>query len=218
MNQRAVFALVIASMSVLPACSSLAGITAPTPTTPPVVTRVPVSDDTISRIVGNFARGAGNATNNVRYGAVQPPSATGLISKMVSVLVNQPFSSRTSCETGGYHEISGRISGTVSDTGISRLQMNATQSINNYACMGGGWIINGDPYISNTGEVRITGNQASVDFGQALGWKAINSATGQSFSCTHNIRITWDTLNDGRVSGRVTCSPPSTTVSINMTF
>lgn len=207
---------VFAFASLLPACSALS-----TPTTPePVPTRVPVSDADIQRIAGNFARGAGNATNNVRVTGAQPPSLNTslLIKKMVTVLVNQPFSQRTNCETGGYHEIVGRISGTVADTGISRLQMNATQSINSYACMGGGWIINGEPYVSNTGEVRVTGNQASVDFGQALGWRATNSVTGQAFSCTHNIRITWDTLNAGRIQGSVTCSPPSTSVSMNMTF
>jgi hypothetical protein len=204
----------IATAILLSACSSIL------PTTPsPVETRVPVSDADIQRIVGNFARGAGNAANNLHVAAAAPPSATGLlIRKLVTVLVNQPISQRINCEAGGYHDISGRISGTVADTGISRLQMNATQSINNYACLGGGWIINGDPYISNTGEVRVTGNQASVDFGQALGWRATNSATGQSFSCTHNVKVTWDTMNGGRVSGHVTCSPPSTTVTISAMF
>ena len=207
--------LLIASVVLLPACASEKSPTAPEP----VATRVPVSDSDIQRVAGNFARGAGNATNSVRVTGVEAPQLTAmLITKMVSVLVNQPFSQRTNCETGGYHEIVGRISGTVTDTGISRLQMNATQSINNYACLGGGWIINGDPYISNTGEVRVTGNQSSLDFGQALGWRATNSTTGQSFSCTHNIRVTWNSLNAGRAQGSVTCTPPSTTVSMNMTF
>lgn len=188
--------------------------TAPTPT------RVPVSDADIQRIVGNFARGATNAANTTSVSsALRLPSAPGLlVGKMATFLVNESFSQRTSCETGGYHETVGRISGTVSDTGISRLQMNATQSINSYACMGGGWIINGDPYVSNTGEIRITGNVASFDFRQSLGWRANNSNTGQSFSCSHNISVTWSDLSGGRVQGNVTCSPPSTTVSINMTF
>ena len=214
MRQRAVFVLLIASASLLAGCSALKDLTSPTASTP---TRIPVSDADIQRIANNFARGATNATNTARIADIGPSSPIGLlISKLV--LVNQSFSQRTTCEGGGYQETVGRISGTVNDTGISRLQLNATQSINNYACMGGGWIINGDPYISNTGEVRITGNQAALDFGEALGWRATNSNTGQSFSCTHNIRVTWDTLNDGRLSGSVTCSPPSTTVTISATF
>lgn len=211
-------ALTAALIAVACAASACSALTSPTTATPPP-TRVPVSDESIQRVVGNFARGAGNAANDLRVSGVQPPSATTLlIRKMVTVLVNQPISQRINCESGGYHEIVGRISGTVADTGISRLQMNMTQSINNYSCMGGGWIINGDPYISNTGEVRVTGNHASVDFGQALGWRATNAVTGLSFSCTHNIRITWDSLNAGRISGRVECTPPSTTVSISGTF
>jgi hypothetical protein len=208
--------VIISATVMLSACSALATAVAPEP----VATRVPVSDADIQRIAGNFARGAGNATNGVRVAAApEPPTLkTMLIKKLVTISVNQPFSQRINCETGGYHEIVGRISGSVSDTGLSRLQMNATQSINSYACMGGGWIINGDPYVSNTGEVRVTGNQSSMDFGQALGWRATNSNTGASFSCTHNIRITWDSVNDGRIQGSVTCSPPFTTVSISATF
>ena len=177
----------------------------------------------IETAISNFARGATNAANAANLGATGFSGLSGLDQRLLpltTVQINQSFSQRTNCNVGGYHETSGQISGSI-DTApdsTSRLQLNATQTIHDYACLANGWLVNGDPYISANGEIRITGSNVSLDFRQSLGWLANNPTTGGSFGCQHDVSITWDSLNGGRIQGSATCTPPLTTVTINLTF
>jgi hypothetical protein len=206
----------VAAVAALTACSSSTS-TSPTP----AKSTLPVSESAIQTIVTNFARGATNAANTSSSTSSFNSFAERFLPRaLTTIQVNEPFSQRTNCQVGGYHETSGRVTGTIdtSGNGVSRLQMNSTTTIHDYGCMATGWLVNGDPYISGTGEIRITGSSAAFDFSQSLGWKARETATGASFSCQHHIKVTWDTATNGRVQGYVDCSPPVTTVNVNLTF
>ena len=206
-------------------CSGLGSPTSPstTGTSTSSTPSLPVSQSSIETAISNFARGATNSANTSNVGGTSLRGLGGLdqgLLPLTTVQVNQPFSQRTNCNVGGYHETSGQISGSI-DTepnSTSRLQLNATQTIHDYACLATGWLVNGDPYISANGEIRITGSNVSLDFRQSLGWKANNPETGGSFSCQHDVSITWDSLNGGRVQGWATCTPPLTKFAISLTF
>ncbi len=199
-----------------PACKATSP-TSPTSPTAPSASTLPVSQSSITSIVNNFAKGASNAANtSTSFNA--PGFSSILPRELTSVLVNESFSQRTMCTGGGYHETLGRITGTIDPDRISRLTMNSTTAINDYRCLAGGWTVSGDPYISNTGEIRITGNRVSFDFRQSLGWKALNMTTGATFSCQHSVSVIWDDFTGGRIQGHVTCGPPMTTILITGSF
>ena len=206
-------------------CSELGNPTSPstTATSTSASPSLPVSQSMIEAAISNFARGATNSANTANVGATSFSGLSGLDQRLLpltTVQINRSFSQRTTCNVGGYHETSGQISGSI-DTepnSTSRLQLNATQTIHDYACLASGWLVNGDPYISANGEIRITGSNVSLDFRQSLGWLATNAETGGSFGCQHDVSVTWDSLNGGRVQGSATCTPPLTTITINKTF
>ena len=93
----------------------------------------------IETAISNFARGATNSANTANLGATSFRGLSGLDQRLLpltTVQINQSFSQRTNCNVGGYHETSDQISGSI-DTApdsTSRLQLNAAQTIHDYAC------------------------------------------------------------------------------------
>jgi len=204
--------------------SALWAVGCTSPTSPssssPSSSSLPVSQSAIENAVLNFSRGATTAANSSNLGTTNGFRSLDQVLQRLTVLVNESFFSRTVCAVGGHHETSGRISGSIETEGggTARLQLNATTTIFDYACMANGWLVNGDPYISHAGEVRVTGATAALDFRSTLGWLANNPTTGGSFSCQHNVLVTYASSTGGRIQGSVICTPPRTTISINLTF
>ena len=132
--------------------------------------------------------------------------------------VFQPWSVPTNCAGGGYVSSVGHVSGSisVSDTlgAFGNISLTGTDSIIGWGCSGN-WTVNGDPYLSEIGTLKITGNNISADFRQSGGFLATQN--GARASCQVSVHVTWDNSLGGRVQGSATCVPGGT-ASVNGTF
>ena len=139
----------------------------------------------------NFARGAAE-----RFAAPLP----GL--PIAAVPVNVSVKQRTNCTAGGYIEVSGTMTGNISDQGSGVLQLQVLETISDWRCIGN-HVINGDPYISAAGTFTflngVMGEPAQVSIGGAFKW---GNATGQG--CNMQLTILMYRNGTGRVSGQ-TC-------------
>ncbi len=73
-------------------------------------------------------------------------------------LVNVSVSQRTTCTSGGYISVLGGMSGSIDNNGTGVLLLSMTESIVDWQCIGG-FVINGDPYISASGTFSYLNGQ-----------------------------------------------------------
>ena len=134
----------------------------------------------------------------------------------IALLIYESYTSRTNCTSGGRIEVSGTISGNdpVGTTFAVSAQMTAT--ITDWRCISG-WIINGDPYLSQSDTVRATGGNVSFDFRDGGGFKWVPAGGGPGGSCQQNITTSWS-AGSGFSSGIVSCQPGNQVFTVNVQF
>lgn len=146
---------------------------------------------------------------SVLTGLFNPRSVSCNASGTTCQLFEQ-YSQTTTCNTGGRESVSGLMSGSVSSGSLGAfgtINLQQTDSIVDWTC-DGGWTVNGDPYISDTGTMTMTGNHYSFSFHEGGGWVASATTNGSRVSCQENVTVSWDnTALGGHFSGTVTCSP-----------
>ncbi|HLG90587.1 MAG TPA: hypothetical protein VI336_00255 [Candidatus Saccharimonadales bacterium] len=123
-----------------------------------------------------------------------------------SCLVRVTIDYTTSCTTGGKIHTLGGWSGTATPS-IASFGLSTTQTITDWRCIGG-WIVNGDPYISYSGRVTGTGASTSIDIGQSLGWKAVNATdNARKQSCQTSGQVNYSSRGNGSADFSSSCVP-----------
>lgn len=139
------------------------------------------------------------------------PQQVSCNSSGTSCQLFQQYSQTTNCTSGGRMSSSGQMSGSVSIGTLGpfgSISMTQTDSIVSWTC-DGGWTINGDPYLSDTGTITMTGSHTSFSFRQGGGISAV-ATTGERVSCLPSVTVTWDSSLGGSFSGSITCNPGGT--------
>jgi hypothetical protein len=155
-----------------------------------------------------FGNGMGSAST-VEAPESAPPPGGGV--DPARVLVNVQVNHRTNCTAGGRMEVSGSITGVIDDqTGSGTLFSQTLETITDWRCITG-FVVNGDPYISGSGNMSFAGGQlastASFNFGGGFRW-----GTAAKDGCSLILTILINPDYSGRVSG-VVCG-----YSVDVTF
>ncbi len=127
-----------------------------------------------SAFAQQFATAFSNGMSSVAASRV-PASANIVVAsggEASAVPVNQQVTARTNCTAGGRIEVNGSLTGNIDETGSGVLLLQVLETITDWRCIGG-FVINGDPYLSVAGSMSFQGGRmsspASFDFGG--GWK-----------------------------------------------
>jgi hypothetical protein len=131
-------------------------------------------------------------------------NAAGLVScTPTSCMINQPISARRTCVTGGAINVTGNISGSISNTGSGVILISATETISDWSCLPP-LMINGDPYISLTGTFSflngVPATQQHVGIHGGVKW-----GTAAAESCQISLDTNFNRDGTGRTTGTV-CS------------
>jgi hypothetical protein len=141
------------------------------------------------------------------------PRSVSCNSSGTTCQIFQQYSQTTTCNSGGRESVSGMMSGSVSSGSLGpfgTISLQQTDSILDWTC-DGGWTVNGDPYISDTGTITMTGNHYSFSFREGGGFVASATTNGARVSCQENVTVSWDSSAlGGTYSGTVTCNPGGT--------
>jgi hypothetical protein len=118
-----------------------------------------------------------------------------------SVPVNVQLSGRTNCTSGGYINVSGAMTGSISDNGTGALLLQMTETVNDWACIGD-LVVNGDPYISVTGTFSFLSanlsSPATMSIGGGFRWTGSSSGT-----CGIRLTVLMYANGSGHTSGQV---------------
>lgn len=121
-------------------------------------------------------------------------------------MVNIPISHRTICTAGGKMEVTGRIHGSIGNTGTGMIQFHLIQTISDWRCVSD-YVINGDPYISVVGLFTfISGapaTQQSISINGGYKWGTTAAESCQIHLTTNFPTIfSGETTTSGTVCGR----------------
>jgi hypothetical protein len=179
----------------------------------------------------NFAAGATNGANagnrastsgtHALVGDLRGPVANGVscTANGSSCQIFEQYSQTTTCDGGGRITASGTISGSISNGSLGpfgSISLTQSDAISNWACEGG-WVVNGDPMLTDVGTITLTGSHSSFSFRQGGSFLAVATADGTKVSCQVNTSVTWDSSFGGSFSGTENCAPGGT-FNVNGTF
>ncbi|HEY0994478.1 MAG TPA: hypothetical protein VGD77_00675 [Gemmatimonadaceae bacterium] len=162
-----------------------------------------LSQSQAEAFAGQVARALGNGLDNTSFnvGSGQRRFAPPLSSPVAPTLVNVSVQQRTNCTAGGSIQVSGNMSGNISDQGSGALLLQVTETISDWRCIGN-LVINGDPYVSAAGTFTfLNGNlnsPATISIGGGFKW-----GTGSAQSCQMQLTMLVYDNGTGRVSGQV---------------
>lgn len=172
--------------------------------------------------VSTFVQQMGKAFSNGMQGAhpqlapaaiLRPASkvfASTYPPRISATLVNVSVQQRTTCTAGGYISVTGSMTGSISNTGTGVLFLQVTETINSWACIGG-FVMDGDPYLSAAGSFSFLNGQqssaASISFGGGFRWTGNGGG-----SCQLNLTMLFYPDGTGHLSG-VACG-----MGVNQTF
>jgi hypothetical protein len=133
------------------------------------------------------------------------PLADAILPKEVqpraSILINQPISASRLCTAGGRISVSGNISGTINDTGTGLILISATETVTDWGCLPP-LIINGDPYISLSGQFSyfngVPSTQQHLTINGGVKW----GGTAEE-SCQIHLDTNFNRNGGGRTTGSV---------------
>lgn len=118
-----------------------------------------------------------------------------------SCLVNQPITASRSCTSGGSINVTGSISGTMNNLGTSLLLINATETILDWRCQPP-LVINGDPYISLSGQFSFINMQPSTQQHVTING-GIKWGTSAAQSCQIHLDTNFNRSGGGHTTGMV---------------
>lgn len=108
-----------------------------------------------------------------QVGAAGLVDAAGVSCTPTSCVINQSISARRTCTSGGAIQVTGNISGTVNSSGTGLIQISATETISDWACLPP-LLVNGDPYISLVGTFSFVngspGTQQHIGISGGIKW------------------------------------------------
>ena len=120
---------------------------------------------------------------------------------MASTLVNVSVTGRTTCTAGGTINVTGSMTGSISDQGSGALFLQVTETITDWQCVGG-FVVNGDPYMSAAGTFTffsgVLNSPATVSIGGGFRW---GSTAAQS--CQMQLTVLAYANGTGHTSGTV---------------
>jgi hypothetical protein len=171
----------------------------------------------------NFAQGATNgvnAGNNAStrgaraFNELPSPVLRGISCNSTgsSCQIFQQYAQTTTCNGGGRMSVSGQINGSVSSGTLGpfgSISLTQNDSIIDWAC-DGGWVVNGDPQLSDTGTITLTGSHSAFSFREGGGFVAVATTDGTRVSCLLSTSVSWDSSLGGSYSGTANCSPGGT--------
>lgn len=155
-----------------------------------------LTDDQLGALAGQLAEAAMSA-----LGSTLATSGGGLALQTppASRLIYWSGSHRVSCTAGGRIEVSGNISGNLDNNGSGALLIQVTETITDWRCIGG-FVINGDPYISLTGVFTFLNGapatQQTMHMSGGFKW-----GTAAAESCQLYLTILFSQNGHGSVSG-----------------
>ena len=151
-----------------------------------------------SKAMGNGALAAHTALAPAGLGA---RGASSLSAANAMPLVNVQISQRTNCAAGGYINVSGSLTGSISNNGTGALSFGVTETINDWQCFGA-FIFNGDPYLSAAGTFSflsgVLSSPASISMGGGFKWTGNGGG-----SCTLQLTALVYSNGTGHTSGQV---------------
>ena len=175
------------ALAVLAGCSKLTGTDDANKLTP----------DQLDALAGQLAEAATNA-----LGGTLATSGRGLALQPLppaSRLIYWSGTYRVNCTAGGRIEVSGTVSGNIDNNGSGALFMQMTETITDWNCIGG-FVINGDPYISVTGTFTFLNGapatQQTMHMGGGFKW-----GTAANKSCQLSLTTLFSQNGHGTVSG-----------------
>lgn len=118
-----------------------------------------------------------------------------------SCLVNQSITASRSCTAGGNINVTGGISGTMNNPGTSLLLINATETISDWRCQPP-LVINGDPYISLSGQFSFINMQPSTQQHVTING-GIKWGTSAAQSCQIHLDTNFNRSGGGHTTGTV---------------
>ncbi len=168
----------------------------------------------------NFAQGASNGANAGNNSATHgvhsldelfSPVLRGVTCNSTgsSCQIFQQYAQTTTCNGGGRMSVSGQISGSVSNGNLGpfgSISLTQNDSVIDWACEGG-WVVNGDPQLSDTGTITLTGSHSSFSFREGGGLSMVSTTDGTRVSCLLSTTVSWDSSLGGSFSGNMNCSP-----------
>jgi hypothetical protein len=124
-----------------------------------------------------------------------------------SCTITQEVSSTTNCTPQGNIQVTGNISGTIDINGNGVLQIQATETLNDWSCLTG-YLIEGDPNISLTGQLSfLNGSPAAAQTMTLSGgftWTTTVAPPVETGSCAINLTANYQSNNGhGVLSGTV---------------
>ena len=168
-------------------------------------TKVAISSSDAAVIAQQFSRAMGNGALSA-HPALAPMALAGKGTSSLSLrnampLVNVPISQRTNCAAGGYINVSGSMTGSISNQGTGVLSLGVTETINDWQCFGA-FIFNGDPYLSAAGTFSflsgVLSSPASISMGGGFKWTGNGGG-----SCTLQLTALVYANGTGHTSGQV---------------
>ena len=155
-----------------------------------------MSEQGANAFAEQMGRAFGNGMSSANPAALAPPEGGP-----AAVPINVQITSRTNCTAGGRMEVSGSLTGSISNTGSGILLLQVLQTVTDWECIGG-LVINGDPYLSITGQMSFLGgamsSAATFRFGGGIKW-----GTTAAESIQVNLTAIVNPNGSGTISGTI---------------
>ncbi len=157
----------------------------------------------MQQVATAYSNGMQNAHPQLAPAAILRPAGnsfpTGTPPRILAQLVNVSVQQRTNCQTGGYINVTGSMTGSIDNNGTGVLQTQITETINSWSCIGG-FTINGDPYLSASGTFSFLNGQlgtaASIMFSGGFAWSGNGSG-----NCQVAMTMLFNQNGSGHLSG-----------------
>ena len=118
-----------------------------------------------------------------------------------SCLINQPIAATRTCQSGGSMNVSGSITGSISNTGTGVISISANETITDWSCQTP-LIINGDPNISLVGTFSFLNGAPATQ--QHIGIHGgIKWGTAAAQSCQVSLDTNFNRDGTGHTTGSV---------------
>ncbi len=136
-----------------------------------------------------------------QVGAAGLVGAAGISCTTTSCVINWPLDATRTCTAGGAIHVTGNINGTINKTGTGLIQISATETITDWACLPP-ILVNGDPYISLVGTFSFMNGapatQQHVGISGGIKWTG-----GGAGSCQIQLDTNFNANGTGHTTGTV---------------
>jgi len=165
------------------------------------LTTAKISSAEAKTIAMQLSKGLSNGVSTAHPLLAAAALRAGDPGQPATTLINVPISQRTTCTAGGNINVTGSMTGSISDNGTGALLLGLTETITDWACTGG-FVLNGDPYLSAAGTFSflsgVLSSPASIRMGGSFRWTGNGSG-----SCAIQLTTLVYANGSGHTSGQV---------------